>query len=85
MVANIKGENWLRIFEGRVLRRIFGPRWDEVTGERRKVHNEEFNDFYCPPNIVRLIKSRRLEWAGHVAHMGQRCLQNFMGNSKGTA
>ena len=85
MVANIKGENWLRIFEGRVLRRIFGPRWDEVTGERRKVHNEEFNDFYSPPNFVRVIKSRRLEWARHVAHMGQRCLQNFMGNSKGKA
>ena len=83
MVANIKGENWLRIFEGRVLRRIFGPRKDEVTGERRKVPNEEFNNLYCPPNIVHVIKSRRLKRAGHVAYMGQSCIQNFVGNSKG--
>ena len=68
-----------------IQQRIFGPRRDEVTGERRKVHNEEFNDFYCPPNIVLVIKSRRLEWAGHAAHMGQRCLQNFVENSKGKA
>jgi len=54
-----------------VLRRIFGPRRDEVTGEWRKMHNEELNDLYSSPNIVRVIKSRRLRWAGHVARMGE--------------
>jgi len=57
------------VFENRVLRRIFGPRRDEVTGERR-LHNEELNDLYSSPNIVRVIKSRRIRWAGHVARMG---------------
>ena len=52
-----------------MLRRIFGPRRDRVTGEWRKLHNEELNDLYCSPNIVRVIKSRRLRWAGHVARM----------------
>jgi len=55
-----------------VLRRIFGPRRDEVTGECRRLHNEELNDFYCSPNIVRVIKSRRMRWAGHVARMGEK-------------
>ena len=54
-----------------VLRRIFGPRRDEVTGEWRRLHNEELNDLYCSPNIVRVIKSRRMGWAGHVARMGE--------------
>jgi len=54
-----------------VLRRIFGPRRDEVTGEWRRLHNEELNDLYCSPNIVWVIKSRRMRWAGHVAHMGE--------------
>ena len=54
-----------------MLRRIFGPRRDEVTGEWRRLHNEELNDLYCSPNIVRVIKSRRMKWAGHVAHMGE--------------
>jgi hypothetical protein len=54
-----------------VLRRIFGPRRDEVTGEWRRVHNEELNDLYCSPNIVRVIKSTRKRWAGHVARMGE--------------
>ena len=65
-------ERRLRVFENRVLRRIFGPRKDEVTGEWRKLHNEELNNLYCSPNIVRVIKSRRISWAGHVAHMGVR-------------
>jgi len=52
-----------------VLRRIFGPRRDEVTGEWRRLHNEELNDLYCSPNIVRVIKWRRMRWAGHVARM----------------
>jgi len=54
-----------------VLRRIFGPRRDEVTGEWRRLHNEELNDLYSSPSIVRVIKSRRMRWAGHVAHMGE--------------
>ena len=53
----------------RVLRRIFGPTRDGVTGEWRKLHKEELNDLYCSPNIVRVIKSRRMRWAGHVARM----------------
>ena len=55
-----------------MLRRIFGPKRDEVTGEWRKLHNEELNDLYCSPNIFRLIKSRRMRWAGHVACMEER-------------
>jgi len=54
-----------------VLRRIFGPKRDEVTRDWRKLHNEELNDLYCSPNIVRVIKSRRMRWAGHVARMGR--------------
>ena len=59
------------MFENRVLRRIFRPKRDEVTGEWRKLHNEEFNDFYSSPNIVRVNKSRRMGWAWHVARMGE--------------
>jgi len=54
-----------------VLSRIFGPRRDGVTGEWRRLHNEELNDLYSSPNIVRVIKSRRMSWAGHVARMGE--------------
>jgi len=61
----------LRLMENMVLRRIFGPRRDEVKGEWRRLHNEELNDLYCSPNIVRVIKSRRMKWAGHVACMGE--------------
>ena len=64
-------EHRLRVFENRVLRRIFGPKIDEVTGEWRKLHNGKFNDLYCSPNIVRVTKSRRMRWAGHVARMGE--------------
>ena len=59
------------MFENRVLRRIFGPKRDEVTGEWRKLHNEELKDLYSLPNIVRVVKSRRMRWAGHVARMGE--------------
>ena len=59
------------MFENRVLRRVFGPKRDEVTGEWRKLHNEELSDLYSLPNIARLVKSRRIRWAGHVARMGE--------------
>jgi len=59
------------VFENRVLRRIFGPRRDEVTGEWRRLHNAELNDMYSSPNIVRVIKSRRMRWVVHVARMGE--------------
>ena len=59
------------MFENRVLRRIFGPKRDEVTGEWRKLDNVEFNDLYSSPNIVQVIKSRRMRWAGHVARIGK--------------
>jgi hypothetical protein len=62
----------LRVFEYRVLRRIFGPKRDEVTGERRRIRNEELNDLYSSPNIIRVMKSRRMRLAGHVARMGKR-------------
>jgi hypothetical protein len=62
----------LRVFENRVLRKIFGPKRDEVTGDWRKLHNEELNDLRSTPNIVRVIKSRRMRRSGPVARMGER-------------
>jgi hypothetical protein len=62
----------LRVFENRVLRRIFGPKRDEVTGEWRKLHNEELRDLYSSLSIIRIIKSRKMRWAGHVARMGDK-------------
>ena len=64
-------ERKLRVFENMVLRRIFGPRRDEVTGEWRRLHNEELSDLNSSPNVVRVIKSRRMRWAGHVVRMGE--------------
>jgi len=64
-------ERKLRVFDNMVLRRLFGPRRDEVTGEWRRLYNEELNDLYSSPNNVRVIKSRRMSWAGHVACMGE--------------
>jgi hypothetical protein len=66
----LREECRLRVFENRELRRIFGPKKDEVTGEWRKLHNEELNDLYCSQNIFRAIKSIRIRWAGHVERMG---------------
>jgi hypothetical protein len=67
----LREERRLRVFENRVLRRMFGPKRDEVTVEWRRLHNEELNDLYSLPNIIRVIKSRRMRWAGHVARMGE--------------
>jgi len=67
----LREERRLRVFENRVLRRVFGPERDKVTGEWRKLLNEELNDLYSIPNIVRVVKSRRMTWARHVALMGE--------------
>ena len=61
----------MRVYENRVLRRVFGPKRDEIKGEWRKLHNEELSYLYSLPNIVRVVKSRRMRWAGHVARMGK--------------
>ena len=63
----LREERSLRVFENRVLRRVFGSKRDEATGEWRKLHNEELRDLYSLPNIVRVVKSRRMRWVGHVA------------------
>jgi len=68
----VREERRLRVLENRVLRRIFGPKRDKVTREWRTLHNEEFNDLCSSPNVVQVIKSRRIRWAGHVARMGER-------------
>jgi hypothetical protein len=66
----LREEHRLGVFENRVLRRIFGPKRDEVTGEWRKLHNKELHDLYSSPSIIRIIKVRTTRWAGHVARMG---------------
>jgi hypothetical protein len=72
LVAHVEKECKLRVFENRVLRRIFGPKRDEVTEKWRRLHNKELYALYSSPNIIRMIKSRRLRWAGHVARVGER-------------
>jgi hypothetical protein len=67
----LREERRLMVIENGVLRRLFGPTTDEITGERRKRHHEELNDLYCSPNIVRVIKSSRMRWAEYVARMGE--------------
>jgi hypothetical protein len=78
----LREEHRMKLFENMVLRRMFGPKRDEVTEEWRKLYNEELNDLYPSPNIVRVIKSRRLRWAGHVARLGWReeCIGFWWGN-----
>ena len=85
-LLTLREEHRLTMFENRVLRRIFEPKRNEVTGEWRKLHNEELNDLYSSPNIVRVIKLRRMKWAGHVVRLGgacsaygggERCVQGF--------
>jgi hypothetical protein len=68
----IREEHRLRVFENRVLRRIFGLKRDEVTGEWRKLHNDELHDLYSSPSIIRIIKSRKMRWESHVARLGKR-------------
>jgi hypothetical protein len=68
----LREEHRLRVFENKMLRRIFGSKRDEVTGGWRKLHNEELRDLYSSPIIIRIIKSRRMMWAGHVARMGEK-------------
>jgi hypothetical protein len=79
----LREERKLMVFENMVLRRIFGPRRDEVTGEWRGMHKEELNDLYSP-NIVRVIKLRRMRWAGHVARMVEErgCIGSCWGNRR---
>ena len=71
-MLTLRKERRLRVFENRVLRRTFGPKRDKVTREWRKLHNKELNELFSSPNIVRVIKSRKMRWAGHVARMGKR-------------
>jgi hypothetical protein len=70
--GKIKEERRLRVFENRVLRRIFGPKRKDVTGDWRKLHNEELHNLCSSPNIIRMTKSRRMRWAGHVPRMGRQ-------------
>jgi hypothetical protein len=69
--VTLREKHRLRVFENRVLRRIFEPKRNEVTGDWRKLHNEELHGLYSSPSIVRVIKARRMRWAGHVARMGE--------------
>jgi len=80
----LREERRLRVFENMVLRRIFGPRRDEVMGERRRLHNKELNDLYSSPNIVRVIKLRRMKWDGHVRIWVRRgrCVGSWWGSQR---
>jgi hypothetical protein len=84
-LLTLREECRLRVFENRVLRRIFGPKRDEATGEWRRLHKKELYALYSSPNIIRVIKSRSLRWAGHVARMGERrgAYRALMGKPEG--
>jgi hypothetical protein len=81
-ITKLMEEHRLRVFENRVLRRIFGPKRDEVTVEWRKLYNKDLHNLYSSPNIVRVVKSRRMRWAEHVAWMGRKevCIGFWWGN-----
>jgi hypothetical protein len=81
----LREEHRLRVFENRVLRRIFGPKRDEVMGEWKKLHNEELHNLYSSPDISRQVKSRRMSWVGHVARMGEerKVYMVLVGKSEG--
>ena len=81
MWVPLREERRLWVVENRVLRIIFGPKRDEVTGEWRKLHNKELNDLYFSPNTVQVIKTRKMRWAGHVAPMKESCVQGFGGQT----
>ena len=70
--TTLANEHKLRVFENKVLRKIYGPKRDEITGEWRRLHNEELQGLYVSPDIIRIMKSQRLRWAGHVARMGEK-------------
>jgi hypothetical protein len=74
-------EHRLRVTEKRVLKKIYGPEWEEVTGDWRKLHNEEVHHWCISPNIVKVIISRRIRWVGHVAGIGEKCIQVFGGKT----
>jgi len=77
----MREECGLRVFENRLLRKIFGLKRDDITGEWRKLHKEELSDLYSSPNIVWVIKSRRMRWVEHVACRGERCIWGFHGET----
>jgi hypothetical protein len=77
----LREQHRLRAFENRVLRGLFGPKRGEVTEAWRKLHNGELNDLYCSPSIARVIKSRGMRWAEHVARMGERRIHDFGGET----
>jgi hypothetical protein len=82
VVSHTREKYRLRVFENGVLRRIFGPKRDEIAGEWRKLHNEELHNLYSSPDIIRQIKSRRMRWVGHVARMGEESVQGFGGKAR---
>jgi hypothetical protein len=84
-IVKLREEHGLRVFENRVLRRIFGPKRDEVTGEWRKLRNEELHKLYSFRNIIRQVKSRRMRWSRHVARMGEerKVYKALVGKPKG--
>ena len=80
-LITLREEHRLRLFENRVLRRIFGPKRDEVKSERRKLHNVQLNGLYSSPSFVQVIKSRIMGWVGHVARMGERRILGMGGET----